>query len=213
MTFDIMEDLTFNRKSNLLKNSGEAYIFQTIRGFTMGLAVSYHIPWISGLLRRTPIINRDLHVFQQWMSDRIDDRAKNEPQEPDIFGWVLNDYLKGPKTARDRLHLIGDGQLSVVAGSDTVAQPLVWLFFELAHNPAFVRKLREELKTIPDLQPENLQNCEYLDALINETLRLHPPIISGTQRKTPPEGLVIGDNHIPGDTIVMVPTYTVCRGK
>lgn len=121
--------------------------------------------------------------------------------------------MKGPKTPTDTLHLIGDGQLSVVAGSDTVAQPLIWLFFELAHHPDRVRRLREELATLPSLSPDNLQNAEYLDALVNETLRLHPPIISGTQRLTPPEGLAIGDHHIPGNTIVMVPTYTVCRGK
>lgn len=79
MTFDIMEDLTFNRKSGLLRNSGEAYIFKTIRGFTGGLALCYHIPWMSALLRKTPILNKDLHVFQKWMSDRIEERAKVRP--------------------------------------------------------------------------------------------------------------------------------------
>ncbi|KAL2166799.1 hypothetical protein VTG60DRAFT_2152 [Thermothelomyces hinnuleus] len=44
-------------------------------------------------------------------------------------------------------------------------------------------------------------------------MRLHPPVPSGTQRMTPPEGLWIGDRFIPGDTIVQVPSYTVFRDE
>lgn len=52
-----------------------------------------------------------------------------------------------------------------------------------------------------------------LDAVINETMRLHPPVPSGTQRVTPPEGLWIKDRFIPGNTIVQVPSYTVFRDE
>lgn len=44
-------------------------------------------------------------------------------------------------------------------------------------------------------------------------MRLYPAIPSGLQRVTPPEGLQIGDIHVPGDTIITVPTYTLNRGK
>ncbi len=42
-------------------------------------------------------------------------------------------------------------------------------------------------------------------------MRLHPPVPSGTQRVTPPEGMWIGERFVPGDTIVQVPSYTVFR--
>lgn len=30
---------------------------------------------------------------------------------------------------------------------------------------------------------------------------------------TPPEGLDVGSTHIPGDTLVTIPTYTFNRGR
>lgn len=59
----------------------------------------------------------------------------------------------------------------------------------------------------------SLSKMKYLQACIDESLRLHPPVPSGLQRMTPREGLQIGETFIPGDTIVQIPTYTLYRGK
>lgn len=57
-----------------------------------------------------------------------------------------------------------------------------------------------------------LSQLAYLDAVINETLRMHPPVPSGVQRMTPPDGLRIGETFVPGNTIVQIPTHTMFRG-
>lgn len=137
---------------------------------------------------------------------------KNEPEEPDIFHWILTAYNKSEKTQLDRYNLHGDAQLIVIAGSDATAATLTHLFFQLAHDADLTRKLQEEFAALPSLAHDNLTKVALLDAVINETLRVHPPVPSGTQRVTPPEGLRIGDVHIPGNTIVQVPSYTVFRG-
>ena len=70
----------------------------------------------------------------------------------------------------------------IIAGRDTTACTLSWLFYELSVNPDVQEKLYAELsdalpdQKIPayaDLAPEKLP---YLNGCIMETLRLHPPV-------------------------------------
>lgn len=73
-------------------------------------------------------------------------------------------------------------------------------------------ELDEYFSNTKQVDPISLSKLPYLDAVINETMRLHPPVPSGTQRQTPAEGLQVGDIFIPGNTLVRVPMYTVSRG-
>jgi len=105
----------------------------------------------------------------------------------------------------------------VMAGSDTVAATLIYIMLSLSTHPRVVKALQVEIDaytTMPEaaFDSVSLTKLQYLDAVINETLRLYPPVPSGVQRLTPPEGLRIGDTHIPGDTIVQIPTHTIHRG-
>ena len=59
---------------------------------------------------------------------------------------------------------------------------------------------------------QSLQNIPELNAVINETLRLHPPT-GLLQRKTPPEGLTIGDTFVPGNITVFCPQWVASRSK
>ncbi|KAK2616801.1 hypothetical protein QQS21_000178 [Conoideocrella luteorostrata] len=209
--FDVMEDLAFNKNSTMLRDGEEKYIFKTIRADMFNIAFFAHLPWLLPFLKRTPILNMKYLQFWDWIQRQIDERIKSEPEQPDIFSWLLAEYSKSDKTQLDRWNLHGDAQLIVVAGTDSVAATLTHTFFELACDAGLMERVQKELDALPSLAHDNLIKVDLLDAVINETLRLHPPVPSGTQRVTPPEGLQIGDKHIPGDTIVQVPSYTIFR--
>jgi cytochrome P450 len=50
--------------------------------------------------------------------------------------------------------------------------------YELAINPSLQQQLREEVSTAGDPSFDDLnQGFPILDAFVNETLRIHPPII------------------------------------
>lgn len=101
--------------------------------------------------------------------------------------------------------------------SDTTATTLTSLFFYLAQKPEHVSLLREELASHvagnKGMPHQGLQYLEHLSAVINETLRLHPPVGTALQRLTPPEGLYIEDTYIPGRTTVWCPQFVIGRSK
>lgn len=140
-----------------------------------------------------------------------------------MFSFILEDYDSAPaETKQARLNLDADAALIVIAGSDTTAATLTCLFFHLAIEPQQVDSLRTEVddyfkdnpsKDNTSVEYMKLSKLKHLDAVINETLRLHPPVPSGVQRMTPPQGVTIGNTFIPGDSIVQVPLHTTFRGK
>jgi cytochrome P450 len=108
-----------------------------------------------------------------------------------------------------------DARLAIIAGTDTSTAALSYLFLELCLHPPVAAKIRAELSahnlTCDTFSVSALQSCAYLNAVIDETLRLHPPVPDGVYRLTPPEGLQVGSTFIPGDVTVINPIYTVQR--
>ena len=119
---------------------------------------------------------------------------------------------------RERLLLMGDARLLIVAGSDTTATTLVYFFYHAAKDPSIVDKLRAELrehniKNDDTFEVQPLQYLTYLNALINETLRMHPPVPGGVFRDTPAEGVMMNGIQVPGGVKIIGPTWTIQRCK
>jgi cytochrome P450 len=103
-----------------------------------------------------------------------------------------------------------------MAGSITTSSALVNSIYRLATHKEIQNELQKE---IDDAVPRNrsleisyIEKLPFLEAFINEVLRMHPPIPSGLVRETPPEGLRIDDVDIPGNVVVTSPTWTLHHG-
>ncbi|KAK1954598.1 cytochrome P450 [Colletotrichum sublineola] len=217
-SFDVMGDLAFGKSFGMLKEGIKHYFMTSLHQDMQTIGMFSHLMWLFPIFKNTPILNANNKRFWEFVKSQVDDRIKNKPDRPDVFSWILEDFqtIKEP-TWQDNLNLYGDSYLIIVAGSDTVAASLTCLFFELARKPDVYSRLREEIDNFfsKNAKPEHsaLSKLPYLQACIDETLRLHPPVPSGVQRMTPPEGMEIEGVFIPGNTIIQVPTYTMLRGK
>ena len=111
---------------------------------------------------------------------------------------------------------IHEAQLAIIAGADTNAITVSNVCYLLCQYPEYQKKLYEELSDLPVhenvIDDRHLLSKPCLLSLINETLRLYPPVPGGLQRVTPPEGATIAGLYIPGDIIVSTPTYALQRG-
>ncbi|KAJ5379968.1 uncharacterized protein N7496_002396 [Penicillium cataractarum] len=111
--------------------------------------------------------------------------------------------------------------LNVFAGSDSTAVVMGTMWHNLLLHRDSMQCLYNELLqheaqgllTRPVPQWKEVQGLTYLDACLNEALRLHPPFCLPFERVVPDTGLSIGDYYLPPGTLVGMSPYVVGRYK
>lgn len=108
-----------------------------------------------------------------------------------------------------------NANIFMIAGTETTATALSGLVFYLLKNPAKLAKLQAEIRTSfsgpADFTFEKLQAPPYLQACLEEGLRIYPPVPTGLPRLTPKGGLTIDGVHVPGGVSVSVSQYSANR--
>lgn len=91
------------------------------------------------------------------------------------------------------------------------------IIYHLAHNPAVQEKLQKELDDQLGAEDETVttgdqaKRLPYLDACINEALRIHSTSALGLPRIVPDGGLTILGHTFPAGTVLSVPSYSIHR--
>ncbi|KAK7268394.1 hypothetical protein RIF29_21092 [Crotalaria pallida] len=162
-------------------------------------------------------------------------QSKNVAKVLDIFDHLIRKRLKlrgciGSDTYNDMLnallniskenemmdktmieHLAHD---LFVAGTDTTAATLEWALTELVLNPEIMLKVKKELEEIigkaKPVEESDIAKLPYLQAIIKETFRLHPPVPLLLPRKAERDVEICGYT-IPKDAQVMVNVWTIGR--
>ncbi|KAL5358309.1 cytochrome P450 [Aspergillus floccosus] len=117
-----------------------------------------------------------------------------------------NEKFKGKQgyTHLGKYEMLGEATNLVTGGGDTVATALTNTFWHLGQNPAVYKRLVSEIRsefTTPDslVSPKIAQKIPYLDAVLNESMRVSPVLPGPMWRHT--------DNPIPVAGY-MVPAHT-----
>jgi tryprostatin B 6-hydroxylase len=223
-----MGDLAFGQSFNMLESPEGHWAITLLKEAQAGGGLS--IPtWAARLLFAFPPIAREYFRFQHFCADQIEKRLKIQGKQTnsDITHYLIENYLTSTavagKTEREkkveltRLHF--DSKLIVVAGSDTTASTMTFLFYHIAREPGLLDRLRAEIRGLAEadggaIEHRRLQQgATLLNACIWESLRLHPAVPSGLPRKTPPEGVYVGETYVPGNTVMMLNFYAMAHGK
>ncbi len=100
----------------------------------------------------------------------------------------------------------------LLAGYETSATALTWLFYELLTRPKVLAAVRDELREVTgggSLEVHHLPKLEFLDATIKETARLRPVIMDTIRRLKAPGR--IGGCDLPEGVNVAASIYLAHR--
>ncbi|KVH89174.1 cytochrome P450 [Cynara cardunculus var. scolymus] len=140
-----------------------------------------------GLLRRANVYSKKMMtIFDEIIDQRFHTRSSSSScvgassRKNDVLDSLLDINLKdesGSFNLNDMKHWFLD---LFVAGTDTTATTLEWAMAELIRNPEIMKKAQLELTKHMQSNNRNMQESDitrlpYLQAVIKETLRLHPP--------------------------------------
>jgi len=147
------------------------------------------------------------------------EKIKRDGSLDEDSGRGIDLLMKFTQAQHDHPEFMTDKQVlssctsMVFAGSETTAISLSSIFYHLVKHPRVYKKLMEELDEaaqngiITEREHEKVgwaesQKLPYLDAVIQESFRVHPAAGLILERVVPPQGIEILGEHIPGGTTV-----------
>ncbi len=91
----------------------------------------------------------------------------------------------------------------IIGGSETTATLLSGMTYYLLMNPSKHKRVQDEVRrAFPQgtvLTVSSTAQLKYLSAVIQETLRLYPPVPCLLPRRTSHEGTMINGTYVPGN--------------
>ncbi|KAM0424518.1 hypothetical protein ACHAPT_010233 [Fusarium lateritium] len=212
LTFDIIGDLTF----------GES--FESVAGWQSSIWVSLLLnmtkhmtflpaaerlslpPFAQGAIMPSEV-SKNAAYHDKLTAEKITRRTglvKSSDRE-DFFAFILR------KGDFDPVHLREQAKLLMLAGSDTTATFLATVTYLLLKNPASMEKLQQEVRSAfssaGEITGDSTNNLGYLQAVVEEGLRMLPPSPVGLPRVCP--GTTIDGHFVPAGTDVSVDVYVL----
>ncbi|KAI1302524.1 cytochrome P450 [Xylaria venustula] len=158
-------------------------------------------------------MGRFLGIVKNVVSKRFD--------EPDYDrhtkSAMLDEWINNGMTRREcELELA----IQVPAGSETSTTAIRGIMLHLLSSPQVYKKLQDEITTgieegciSSPITNEEARRLPYLQAVINEGLRMIPPAITGFPKKVPAGGDTLCGKFVPEGTDVFVNLWSMLRNE
>jgi cytochrome P450 len=161
-----------------------------------------------------PALARDLlglspYARYRKLSERVDAMLYEQiaavraaPAGDDVLSMLIHArYDDG--TGMDDISLRDNLRTLLFAGHDTTAITLAWALYFVHRQAHVLARLRAELDALgPDVAPEDLARVPYLEAVIDETLRMRP--INPETQRTLAKPWRFGAWDLPAGTVVAI---------
>ncbi|XP_077878338.1 cytochrome P450 3A9 isoform X2 [Ictidomys tridecemlineatus] len=164
------------------------------------------------------MFSKDVTNFLKKAIYRMKESRLQEKQQHrvDFLQLMINSQnskdVESHKVLSD-LELVAQSIIFIFAGYESTSSVLSFILYELATHPDAQTKLQQEIDAaLPNKAPatyDTVLQMEYLDLVVNETLRLYP--IAGRLQRVCKKDIEINGVPIRKGTVVMIPSFVLHR--
>jgi cytochrome P450 len=152
---------------------------------------------------------RKFRALGTLIGETIDRRLQDGRMPEDLLTLLLHARDRKTGQPMTRRELLDEVMTLIVAGHETTASALNWLWYLVSQHPDVAKALHEDsLRTGPEAVTLPLADS-YVTRVIRETLRLYPPGWLITKRALEEDR--IGPYTIPAGAEIFVPVYLLHR--
>ncbi|KAI9697357.1 MAG: hypothetical protein M1820_007863 [Bogoriella megaspora] len=216
-TFDIIGDVAVGEPFGCLTTGSYhwwvATIFNHFKASSFLACVRFYpvLEWL--LLKSLPAkMMETQRAHYEEGASKLRRRLKRQPTRPDMIAEVLKNNSENGM-AMDEIEATFN--LMFFAGSETTATTLSGITNYLVQCPDIQAKLKKEVRgtftTEEEITFTALAKLPYLNAVIEEGLRMCPPLPGGLPRVVPHGGDTVVGEWLPAGTHVEVHTWSVNR--
>jgi cytochrome P450 len=202
-TFDIIGDLSFGEPFGCLQDSQYHWWVSTITDAVKAscyLKILWFYPLMSVLARflvPKHLMEKRADTFNLSV-EKVDRRLKRDTARPDFTSYIMKHDRDGKCMSRGEID--ANAASFVVAGSETTAALLSGCIFYITQHPdkynRLISEIRGAFKSEADIQLSALSTLPYLNAVLEETLRIYPPIPAMLPRLVPEGGAIINGQFV-----------------
>ncbi|KAI4864002.1 cytochrome P450 [Hypoxylon rubiginosum] len=209
-TFDVIGDLAFGEPFGCLENSTYhpwvALVFAGMKNLSWAQNLARY-PLIAPLLQflMPKGLSTKWAEHQQLSEAKVRKRLALPTERPDFMDAMLQ---KRGANQRDLTfeELVSNASVLIIAGSETTATLLAAATYFLTTNPYTLTKLTQEVRSTFASEDEitlvGVQKLSYMLAVLDESMRMYPPVPGASPRKITAGGDTILGRYVPEGTTV-----------
>ena len=147
-------------------------------------------------------------AFEKIIYRIIEQRQKDfhaGKENDDLLDMLINAFDDDSRSYMTVSQLRDEITTIFMAGHETTAQTLSWVFYQLATNRSVYEKARMEASTFVqgDITLDTLQKLVYIKNIIEETLRLYPPVWVMARKSINSDNINSTTTLPPGSTVLI----------
>ncbi|KAJ8658815.1 hypothetical protein O0I10_005542 [Lichtheimia ornata] len=215
LALDIIAETAFGGTFHLLDGSDHLVPQVVSQNMKLASHVASHpfLGRLSLLLSARRLIAANVQL-QEFMKKLIVGRIESgeEGRRNDILQFLIDTQQNADESLTANA-IAEETVLFLIAGSETTSNSTGFAIIQLIKNPHVFKKLRDEIDAVPMNEDQKyfthaqIQKLPYLNAVINETLRMDSIAANGLQRRADRDMVLGGRLFIPKGTIVHCNVY------